>query len=111
LWNPSALVDSTEIILCEAVIDALTVWSAGHRAVTTSYGVEGFTDEHRAAFRRHGTRVVKVAYDGDEAGDRAAVRLSKELRTMGISSLRVRFPEGMDANAYARAVHPGGRWS
>jgi DNA primase len=109
LWNPSALAESREIILCEAVIDALTFWSAGHRHVTTSYGVEGFTDEHWAAFRRHGTRVVKVAYDGDEAGDRAAVRLSKELRTMGISSLRVRFPDGMDANAYARAVHPGGR--
>ena len=109
LWNRSALTESTEVILCEAVIDALTVWCAGHRAVTTSYGVEGFTDEHREAFRRHGTRLVRIAYDGDEAGDRAAVRLSKELLAMGISSLRVRFPKGMDANAYARAVHPGER--
>ena len=109
LWNRDALVESTEVILCEAVIDALTLWSAGHRGVTTSYGVEGFTDEHREAFRRHGTRVVKFAYDGDEAGDRAAVKLSKELRAMGISSLRVRFPDGMDANAYHRAVHPAGR--
>ena len=109
LWNRDALVESTEVILCEAVIDALTLWSAGHRGVTTSYGVEGFTDEHREAFRRHGTRTVRIAYDGDEAGDRAAVRLSKELLAMGISSLRVRFPEGMDANAYARAVHPGER--
>ena len=109
LWNRQGLEGAREIVLCEAVIDALTVWCTGHRAVTTSYGVEGFTDEHREAFRRHGTRTVRIAYDGDEAGDRAAQRLSRELLSMGISSLRVRFPEGMDANAYARAVHPGER--
>ena len=43
---------SKEIILCEALIDALTFWCAGFRNVTASYGVEGFTDDHLAAFRR-----------------------------------------------------------
>jgi DNA primase len=33
----------TEIILCEALIDALTFWCAGYRNVTASYGIEGFT--------------------------------------------------------------------
>ena len=40
---------SKEIILCEALIDALTFWCAGFRNVTASYGVGGFTDDHRAA--------------------------------------------------------------
>ena len=35
-----------EIILCEALIDALTFWCAGYRNVTSSYGIEGFTDDH-----------------------------------------------------------------
>jgi DNA primase len=46
---------SKEIILCEALIDALTFWNAGFRNVTASYGVNGFTADHRAAFEKHGT--------------------------------------------------------
>ena len=43
VWNEEALVASKEIILCEALIDALTFWCAGFRHVTASYGVNGFT--------------------------------------------------------------------
>ena len=53
VW-PSSLA-SREIILCEALIDALTFWCAGFHNVTTAYGIEGFTEEHVAAFKRHGT--------------------------------------------------------
>ena len=41
VWNEQALIASKEIILCEALIDALTFWCAGYRNVTTSYGVNG----------------------------------------------------------------------
>ena len=56
VWNEHALEASKEIILCESLIDALTFWCAGFRNVTASYGVSGFTDDHREAFKRHGTR-------------------------------------------------------
>ena len=56
VWNELALQVSKEIILCEALIDALTFWCAGFRNVTASYGVGGFTDDHRAAFRKHGVQ-------------------------------------------------------
>ena len=79
VWNEEALVASKEIILCESIIDALTFWCAGFRNVTASYGVNGFTDDHRAAFQKHGTRSVWIAYDRDEAGDAAAERLKEEL--------------------------------
>jgi DNA primase len=49
---------SKEIILCEALIDALTFWSAGFRNVTASYGVNGFTQDHRQAFQKHGVKEV-----------------------------------------------------
>ena len=64
-----ALAASKEIILCEALIDAMTFWCAGFRNVTASYGVNGFTDDHRAAFQKHGMQRVWIAYDRDEAGD------------------------------------------
>jgi len=106
VWNEEAFLASKEIILCEALIDALTFWCAGFRHVTASYGTNGFTDDHRAAFQKHGTERVYIAYDGDDAGNKAAVKLAAELMEMGIDCYRVEFPKGMDANAYALKVQP-----
>jgi len=106
VWNEEALVASKEIILCEALIDAMTFWCAGYRQVTASYGVNGFTKDHRAAFERHGIERVYIAYDGDEAGNKAAVKLAEELTQRGVECFRVEFPKGMDANEYARTTQP-----
>jgi DNA primase catalytic core len=109
VWNEEALIASKEIILCEALIDALTFWAAGFRNVTASYGVNGFTADHRAAFEKHGTERVYIAYDRDEAGDKAAAKLAEELMQSGIECFRVEFPKGMDANEYARKVTPASK--
>jgi DNA primase catalytic core len=109
VWNEEALIASKEIILCEALIDALTFWVAGYRNVTASYGVNGFTADHRAAFERHGTKRVYIAYDRDDAGERSALRLSEELMGMGIECFRVLFPKGQDANEYARTTQPAAK--
>ncbi len=106
VWNEEALIASKDIILCEALIDALTFWVAGYRQVTASYGVNGFTADHRAAFERHGTERVYIAYDHDEAGNKAADKLAAELMELGIECFRVQFPKGMDANEYALKTTP-----
>jgi len=105
IWNPEC-VSGGEVILCEALIDALTFWVHGFKNVTASYGVEGFTDEHLRAFIDGGVRKVLIAYDRDEAGDNAAIRLSKLLLGEGIACSRVLFPKGMDANEYACKMKP-----
>jgi DNA primase catalytic core len=109
VWNEAALVEHTEIILCEALIDALTFWCAGFRNVTTSYGIEGFTPDHLAAFKTHGTQRVLIAYDRDEAGERAAEKLSSQLTAVGLDTYRIQFPKGMDANEYALKVTPAAK--
>jgi DNA primase catalytic core len=109
VWNEEALMASKEIILCEALIDALTFWCAGFRNVTASYGVNGFTADHRAAFERHGIKRVYIAYDRDEAGDKAAAKLAGELMQSGIECFRVLFPKGQDANEYARTTQPAAK--
>jgi DNA primase catalytic core len=109
VWNEEALIASKEIILCEALIDALTFWVAGHRNVTASYGVNGFTADHRAAFVQHGTERVYIAYDHDEAGNKAAAKLAEELIENGIECFRVEFPKGIDANEYALKVTPAAK--
>ena len=105
VWNVEALSASKEVILAEAPLDALTWWCSGFKAVTTSYGVYGFTADHLAAFARYGTERIFLAYDGDEEGDKAAEALAPRLAEAGIDVHRVLFPrvkEEKDANGYAR---------
>jgi DNA primase len=52
---------------------------------------------------------VYIAYDRDEAGDKAAAKLAGELMEMGIECFRVEFPKGMDANEYALKVTPAAK--
>ena len=40
------------------ICEFLWAMRAGYRNVTASYGVEGFTDDHLAAFKAHGTKRV-----------------------------------------------------
>jgi len=109
VFNVQALTASKEIILCEALIDALSFWCAGYRNVTASYGAEGFTDEMLAAFKQHQTERVLIAYDRDEGGDRAAEKLTQMLTAQGIECWRIKFPKGMDANEYALKVQPASK--
>jgi DNA primase catalytic core len=109
VWNEPALAESKEIILCEALIDALSFWCAGFRNVTTSWGVNGFTEDHAAAFKKHGTRRVLIAYDRDDAGEKAAETLAPELVALGLEVFRIQFPKGMDANDFSLKVTPAAK--
>lgn len=95
-----------DVILCEALIDALTVWCAGFTNVTSSYGIEGFTADILAAFKDNAIERVLIAYDRDEPGERAAEKLAKDLIAEGFEVLRVLFPKGMDANEFACKMSP-----
>ncbi len=103
IWNSCALAEP-EIILCEAPLDALTFWVHGQRNVTCIYGTEGFTDELFTALLARKVKRIRLAYDADEAGDRAAKRDALRLAAHGIECFRVKFPLGLDANEYARKI-------
>jgi len=105
IFNAAAL-NEPEVILCEALLDALTFIVAGFTNATSIYGTEGFTDELFEALKRRKVQRVKLAYDADDAGERAAERDAARLRAIGIEVSRVKFPWGMDANEYARKVTP-----
>jgi len=106
VFNLTAFKASSEIILCESLIDALSFWRHGLRNVTAAYGVEGFTDELLEAFVSHGIERVFIAFDRDEAGDRGAEKVAKKLSAAGIACFRVLFPKGMDANEVSLKMHP-----
>lgn len=108
IWNVGCL-GQEEIILCEAIIDALTFWVNGLRNVTCGYGVNGFTDELRTALKEAGTQHVLLAYDRDDAGDKAAAKHAADLEAMGMTTRRLLLPRGMDVNAYALKVTPANK--
>lgn len=109
VWNRAGLQGAREVILCEALLDALSFWVAGFKNVTASYGVSGPTAEHLAAIKASGAARVLIAYDRDDAGERAAGELAGVLLGEGLSSARVVFPQGMDVNAFALAHEPAAR--
>jgi DNA primase catalytic core len=103
LFNRECL-NQPEIILCEAVLDALTFWVNGFKNVTCLFGTEGFTDELWGELRK--VQRIRIAYDADDAGERAAQRDTERFQKHGIEVFRIRFPHGMDANEYACKVKP-----
>lgn len=109
VWNERGLQGVREVILTEALIDAMSFWAAGYRNVTSVYGIEGFTDDHLAAFRRHGVARVLIAFDRDEAGERGAAKVAERLMAGGLECYRIQFPKGMDANDYALKVTPASK--
>jgi DNA primase catalytic core len=103
VWNLPAVAASDEIIVAESLIDALSFWCAGFRHVTACYGAGGFTADHERAFAGHQVRRVLIAFDRDDAGDKAARDLAADLTARGVECFRVEFPAGADANDVAVA--------
>lgn len=101
VFNEAALAASEEIVLTESLIDALSLWCAGFRHVTASYGTEGFTPDHAEALQRHNVRRVLIGYDNDPAGNKAAQALATSLLAEGIECFRVQLPAGQDLNDVA----------
>ncbi|MBS2936866.1 toprim domain-containing protein [Nocardioides sp. J2M5] len=100
VWNPAGF-EAEELIICESIIDALTLWCAGFRHVTAAYGVYGWTPDHQQALVEHGIKRTLIAFDGDDAGDRGAKALAAELTDAGVEVFRVELPRGSDVNDVA----------
>jgi DNA primase len=109
VFNREGLDGQQEVILCEALLDALTFWAAGYRNVTSCYGVNGMSDELLGALKTCGAQRILIAFDRDEAGDRGAEALAKRLMAEGLDCFRLLFPKGEDANSYALAVRPAAK--
>lgn len=99
VWNQAGLTSDT-VILCESLFDAMSFWVHGFTNVTCAYGVNGFSPFHLAVFTGLGIKRVLIAYDNDEAGNKAALALAETLREQAIEPWRVQLPPSQDANAF-----------
>ena len=105
--NVEALDGSKEVILCEALIDALTFWCAGFRNVTASYGVEGFTHDHLAAFKGTAPSACSSPTTATRPATTRPRALAKKLIAEGIELLPRPVPEG-DGRERVRAEGAAG---
>ncbi len=101
VWNGQSLVHQKEILLCEAILDALTLWCAGFRNVTTIYGTNNFTDELWAWLAKIKPERIILCFDNDAAGNEAATRYAPRLAEMGMTVLRAKPPPDRDVNELA----------
>lgn len=106
IFNPEAL-QHPEIILCESVIDALTLIRHGMENATCIYGCQGFTGELFEAIRAANLDAVRLAYDADDSGEKAAARDAEKLKAIGVAVHRIRLPMGEDVNSFALANGAG----
>lgn len=102
VWNAAAVLPGADWLVCEALIDALTLWAHGWRSVTASYGVNGWTSEHAALVAERKPGRVVICYDGDTAGNARAEALAHELAALGVALWRAALPDGRDLNDVAR---------
>ena len=86
------------VVLCEALLDALSCWANGIHNVTACYGTNGFTPDHLAAFQAAKIHTVIIAFDADAAGDAAAERLANDFIADGFTVRRALLPQNQDVN-------------
>jgi 5S rRNA maturation endonuclease (ribonuclease M5)/DNA-binding transcriptional ArsR family regulator len=90
---------SSEVILTESILDALSFHQAGITTAIPLYGTNGFTADHLDTLKREQVRNVILALDNDEPGRKAADAIKETLAAAGLSVRVACFPEGVkDAN-------------
>jgi DNA primase len=97
--NFQAARSSSEVILAESVLDALSFHHAGISTAIPIYGTNGFTAEMLDLLKREQVRRVILALDGDDAGRKATASLKEKLTAAGIAVRVMGYPANIkDAN-------------
>jgi DNA primase catalytic core len=105
IFNRQAAIRDKEIILTEAVIDAVTLMTAGIGNTIPCYGVNGLTDDHLSLFKQQDIQNIRICFDNDEAGRRGREAVAARLREEGFAIEWLNLPEGQDINSF---FHPQG---
>lgn len=80
VFNGKALKVYDSVIACEAIFDALALYSVGIKNVIATYGTNGWTDDHDALLSAGKTRRLVFAFDNDKAGADGTKRIVERLK-------------------------------
>lgn len=85
-------------LLLEGYMDVMAAWQAGVKNCVASLGTS-LSDEQSLILKRSAGRLV-IAYDGDSAGRKAAVRALETAQSAGLEVGVVLFPDGYDPDEF-----------
>lgn len=88
-------------LVCEGQLDVIACHRAGLHQAVAGQGT-AFTEEHAKMLRRTGVPCVHLAYDGDNAGAKAAVRTIGILQQEGMQVMITHLPAGEDPDSIFR---------
>ncbi|AXF39866.1 DNA primase [Bacillus phage vB_BthS_BMBphi] len=88
---------ATTLWICEAEIDALTVWENGYASV--ALGGSSISDRQAEMILQSGVQRIVIASDNDKAGKDLAKKIKKKLYSLDIYEVKWN-QEGDDINAY-----------
>ncbi len=86
--------DKGRVIVTEGYLDVIMLHQAGYTTAVATLGT-ALTSEHLPILRKGEPKII-LAYDGDKAGQAAALKASKLLSANGFEGSVVLFPEGKD---------------
>ncbi len=95
-----AILDEKLAIVCEGQVDTIACHEAGLTHVVAPQGT-ALTEQHARVLKRH-TDAVVLMFDGDEAGQNAAVRNAEPLWDMGLEIRVALLPEGHDPDSFLK---------
>jgi len=93
-----------EAILCEGQIDVIRCHASGFDTAVAAQGT-AFTEEHAQLLKRYADSVL-LAYDGDAAGRKAALRTGQILLSHGLPVRAAVLPAGQDPDSLLRDQGP-----
>lgn len=82
------------IIVVEGHIDAISLYQAGFKNVVASMGT-AFTKDHARILKRYAEKIF-ISFDGDFAGQKAAIRGLEILKEEGLDVKVISMPDGLD---------------
>ncbi len=101
LLNLQGARDTDKIILTESIIDALSLYEMGIKNILPCYGINGFTDHHKALLIKEKIKKVELCFDRDPAGESGSKELAQKLTVMGIKTTSIKLPDNIkDANDF-----------
>lgn len=87
-------------IICEGYMDVITMHQAGFDSAVASLGT-AFTSGQAELLKRY-TKEVYLAYDNDEAGMRATLRVAPMVRAVGLRSRVIHMEPYKDADEFIK---------
>ena len=80
VFGGKALAVYDTVIVCEAIFDAMALYSVGIKNVIATYGTNGWTADHDALLEAGKARKLVFAFDNDKAGNEGVGRIVKRLK-------------------------------